>query len=1204
MACALFLFGLGVSARISRAATLVVTTTANNGPGSLRQALLDANNGDVITFSTSAFPPGAPVAIQLQSVLPTLNKNNVTIEASYAGVILDGSLAPAGTNGLIIEGDNNTVRGLTFRNFKSNGLILQNGASGNLIGGDRLVGTGPNRQGNEIILNGGNGVDLRGAGTDGNVLRGNFIGISSAGTFAQANAFNGIAIWQGASNNMVGGIASGDRNVISGNTQNGVWISGTGTVSNTILGNFIGTRADGMGPVGNGFSGVAVANGAQNTRVGDAVAGAGNLISGNQQNGIYLNGAGTSNTQVLGNLIGPNALGSAVIGQLQNGVVINQGASSNAIGNGAALGRNLISGNALDGVLIADAATVSNTVRGNYIGANLSGTAALPNGQHGVELTNGAHDNRIGGNRLTGQGNLLSGNANHGVVIHYEAHHNTISGNLIGPDATGTYSLGNHPFGGIDIAEGAQFNIIGGLIPGEGNLISGNQTDGIALFSNLVTGTTDNQIAGNVIGANLTGTAALPNGGPGVSVVSGSSRTLVTSNTVAYNAGPGVWTSMCTGNAVTMNSIYSNTLEGIRSSCLPTPTVTAVTTMTVTGVVSPSARVEVYTDDADEGQRYQGFTVADGAGVYTFTQPGGFDGPNVTVIYSDTFGNTSAFAQPAHVSWTILLYLNGDNDLEESLREALVSLAAAGPSPRANVLALMDGLTDSAVYSGTLLFDMTRGQLITIATTLTPTMSVPGELNLGDGQTLAAFVNWGRAYYPSRYTLLSIVDHGGGWAPGNGQVITNTLARRDKWLAGNSGLSWDFTDDYDYLDIGEIRQTFAAITNNGARPVDVVFFDVCLMGMVEVAYQIRNYATFFVSSQNIAWAPVGAQGRYVLTVQGVQPGTDPRAMADLLVDAYAAATPPNEHPFTVSAVDLSELAAVAASVSQLGAAISQTLAGPASAAVLGQVYSATQKIDYDGDLTIEPGRDGFVDLYDFAVQASARYTDGAILSAADAVTSALGSALVAEQHRSGRPWFDLGQTWYFTGAYGLSIFLPVGEDLELPITTTETSPITPTLTITRNVRLRDLYTGDQLDFVSVTGWDRFINRYYAAAAGVLTSTMPGPVVEQLLSPDVTPSQTIITLTGWTSTGITLTWTAADAESGVNGAALWTRPAGGQWVSTVLSQTGTSGVFVYQAINRCDELAVRASDAAGNLEPAEHSSNYVATRCVYLPLVRR
>ena len=151
-----------------------VVSPADHGPGTLRQALLDAEPDVTITFSPSAFPPGSPVTIFAQSGLPTLNKDNVTIDASNAGVILDGSsIALPNIDGLVIEGDNCVVRGLTIQNFPSNGIFVAAGATGNTIGGDRAVGDGPSGQGNIIVYNGASGVSIRG---DANLVRGNFIG--------------------------------------------------------------------------------------------------------------------------------------------------------------------------------------------------------------------------------------------------------------------------------------------------------------------------------------------------------------------------------------------------------------------------------------------------------------------------------------------------------------------------------------------------------------------------------------------------------------------------------------------------------------------------------------------------------------------------------------------------------------------------------------------------------------------------------------------------------------------------------------------------------------------------------------------------------------------------------------------------------------------------------------------------------------------
>ena len=167
--------------------------------------MLNAQAGDTITFNPYAFSPGYPTTIWVLSPLSTLTQNNVTIDASNAGVILDGSLAPAGTKGLVIEADNCTIRGLTVQNFKSQGVYVGAGASGNVIGGNRALGNGPNGQGNRVSNNGSTGVEIRGAGAISNSVQGNYIGIDATGWWTGTNAYNGVALTLGAQGNLVGG---------------------------------------------------------------------------------------------------------------------------------------------------------------------------------------------------------------------------------------------------------------------------------------------------------------------------------------------------------------------------------------------------------------------------------------------------------------------------------------------------------------------------------------------------------------------------------------------------------------------------------------------------------------------------------------------------------------------------------------------------------------------------------------------------------------------------------------------------------------------------------------------------------------------------------------------------------------------------------------------------------------------------------------
>ncbi len=207
----------------------------------------------------------------------------------------------------------------------------------------------------------------------------------------------------------------GFTNVISGNNGQGVLITGSGTDGNVVAGNMIGTNPAGTAALGNGNAGVEISAGAQNNVVGGATVAERNVISGNSSGGVVISGAGSTGNQVRGNYLGTNAAGTAALAN-GNGVIINLGATNNTIGGTAAGQANVISGNTFDGVRMLDSDTSANTVAGNLIGTNAAGTADLGNSVHGVSIFNGAHDNTVGGTVAAAR-NVISGNDVNGVSI-------------------------------------------------------------------------------------------------------------------------------------------------------------------------------------------------------------------------------------------------------------------------------------------------------------------------------------------------------------------------------------------------------------------------------------------------------------------------------------------------------------------------------------------------------------------------------------------------------------------------------------------------------------------------------------------------------------------------------------------------------------------------------------------------------------------
>jgi titin len=517
-----FLFQVGAV----QGGTFTVANTADSGLGSLRWAITNANatpGANTISFQISG---STPFTIALLSQLPAIT-NQVTIDATtqpgYSGtpvVELNGTSAGSGGVGLQLNSAFNTVVGLTINRFPAQGIVLSgvsNVIQGNFIGTDTTgaivrgngsygiwVDSSGNRiggskagNGNVISGNNDNGIYIDASS---NVVQGNYIGISATGAGALGNTNNGVMIF-GGGGNLIGGGTAGARNIISGNGTNGVFLAGAGAVGNIVAGNFIGTDATGKLALANLNDGVTI------TASGNLI-GTNNVISGNRSGGVFLTG-GASGNLVQGNLIGLSAAGTNALPNGGNGIET-IGASANTIGGSVAAARNVISGNTYNGVLIMMITDVSNTVCGNYIGTDVTGKKAVANLLAGV-LVQGC-SNIVGG-VTAGSGNVISGNGQQGIYLFGNKGNvigNVIQGNLIGLDVTGAGPLGNANVG-IGIYEAAN-NQIGGTAAAARNVISANgSSSGFGGVFFTYAGATGNQLQGNYIGTDASGTVAVGN---------------------------------------------------------------------------------------------------------------------------------------------------------------------------------------------------------------------------------------------------------------------------------------------------------------------------------------------------------------------------------------------------------------------------------------------------------------------------------------------------------------------------------------------------------------------------------------------------------------------------------------------------------------------------------------------------------------------
>ena len=462
------------------------------------------------------------------------------ISGNSNGVFVDGFASGANNNAVL--GNYIGVDAAGTGDLGNDGygvtILATAGTTGNVVGGS-LAGAR-----NVISGNGVDGVSISGATATGNTVAGNFIGTNALGNGAVPNSERGVRIEFGADNNTIGGSTAASRNVISGNTLDGVLILDVGATSNSVQGNYIGTNAAGNATVPNGGAGVAVSNAASNTiggPTGTPGAAPGNVVSGNVH-GIVIYGEGADGNTVQANVVGLNATGDAGLGNSDVGIWVLNGADDNVIGGTAAGAKNVASGNAR-GIAIFDSGTTGNIVQGNYAGTNLAGTAAIGNASEGVGIGYGASGNTVGGT-AAGAGNLLSGNGQNGVRIgEGGAGANVVEGNFIGTNATGTAAVANGT-NGVWILGGSSGNTIG-----SGNVISGNTGNGV-----LIDASNANTVSGTRIGTDAAGTAAVPNGGDGLRIDNASQNIIGTS----VGATPG---GACTGGC---NLISGNSGHGVR----------------------------------------------------------------------------------------------------------------------------------------------------------------------------------------------------------------------------------------------------------------------------------------------------------------------------------------------------------------------------------------------------------------------------------------------------------------------------------------------------------------------------------------------------------------------------------------------------------------------------------------------------------------
>ncbi|MEP0985692.1 LamG-like jellyroll fold domain-containing protein, partial [Ekhidna sp.] len=232
--------------------------------------------------------------------------------------------------------------------------------------------------------------------------------------------------------------------------------------------------------------------------------------------------------------------------------------ADNAIIGSPGMG-NIIHGGGTTGIYITH--SDSTIIRGNWIGT-LNGTTPSGNNHHGISASGAVDNLTIGGNSLSGEGNIISGagNGRYGITTNITGTNLSIKGNLIGTDSTGNASINNEA-GGVDVGGAVTF-VVGGFSPGEMNIISGNNTDTNADGINVGNGPSGS-ILNNYIGVGADGITPLGNGGYGILFANSASNVLVDGNTISDNGTDGLYLGNGSDSLTVSNNIIGLTPDGL-----------------------------------------------------------------------------------------------------------------------------------------------------------------------------------------------------------------------------------------------------------------------------------------------------------------------------------------------------------------------------------------------------------------------------------------------------------------------------------------------------------------------------------------------------------------------------------------------------------------------------------------------------------------
>jgi tetratricopeptide (TPR) repeat protein len=380
-------------------------------------------------------------------------------------------------------------------------------------------------------------------------------------------------------------------------------------------------------------------------------------------------------------------------------------------------------------------------------------------------------------------------------------------------------------------------------------------------------------------------------------------------------------------------------------------------------------------------------------------------------------------------TWTVIGYCVADSDAEYALLDDVLDMALVGSTPQVNIIILIDrwdGFISGRYYpyyDDTRFGNWTNTRIYYIEKNNWRLLKDLPELNMGKPDTLVNYVEWVVSNYPAQHYWLDLEGHGGGWY----------------------GFGWDQSHREDVLDTRELKTAFGAISERIGKKIDLVSYDSCIMGEIEVDYSSRAYADIFVHSEEYM---TGAGYPYAWILQNLTayPNWTAERLAWEIVKGYVdfhtdgkgtpgdPTNPPDDRHVTHSSIHALKLDSLTKAVDSFAQQLKK--AAKTYNTEINKAKNSAQSYASLGEF------DERKDLYDLALKIKTYVPDAAVQQSAQKVMDNVSSAVIHEKHGNRNP-----------DSHGLVIYFPSRQYYN--------------------------HTYEDTDFAQDTQWDEFLQAFYS-----------------------------------------------------------------------------------------------------------------------------